>query len=434
MAQITIADATPRVQYTVGSGGSTGPFTIPWPYFSTNDIKVYVDGVLKTITTHYTISGTAVDDGFSGGTITYGSTLTNVTVTVERDVAVERTDDFPAAGIFNIATLNTTLDKIFAIMQWLETKLARSVSRPFTSTESYSLNWPDGATTDPKVLVASSDAGLELGATSAEIEAAATKATEAASSAAAAASSATSAASAATSAASSSSTASGTATTLSGASSTTSLSIGTGSKAFTVASGLAFVAGDYVIATSNSGVSNYMHGQIASYSGTTLTLTSANTGGSGTKTDWTIRRSGPLGATGSQGPQGDTGPSGSGDMSDLVDDTSPQLGGDLDVNGRDITSASNADVDINPNGTGNVVLKTDLVSVGGGSEIGHISSNGAFDMKISSNSGTNSGTIVITDAANGAITLAPNGTGVVDVQGSMNSSISTTGKAVVFGF
>ncbi len=118
----------------------------------------------------------------------------------------------------------------------------------------------------------------------------------------------------------------------------------------------------------------------------------------------------------------------------LSGDTSPQLGGDLDVNGQDITSASNADVDINPNGTGNVVLKTDLVSVGGGSEVGHVSSNGAYDMKISSNSGTNSGTIIITDAANGAITLAPNGTGVVDVQGSMNSSISTTGKAVVFGF
>ena len=136
----------------------------------------------------------------------------------------------------------------------------------------------------------------------------------------------------------------------------------------------------------------------------------------------------PTGATGA------TGAAGSGDMSDVVDDTSPQLGGDLDVNGQDITSASNADVDINPNGTGNVVLKTDLVSVGGGSEVGHVSSNGAYDMKISSNSGTDSGTIIITDAANGAITLAPNGTGVVDIQGSMNSSISTTGKAVVFGF
>lgn len=303
MAQITIADATPRVQYTVGGGGSTGPFTIPWPYFSTDDIKVYVDGVLKTITTHYTISGTAVDDGFSGGTVTYGSTLTSVTVTIERDVAVARTDDFPAAGIFNIATLNTTLDKIFAIMQWLETKLARTVARPFTSSESYSLNWPDGATTDPKVLLASSDGGLEFGATSAEIEAAATQATNAASSATAAASSATAAAGSAT-------TAAATATTLSGASSTTSLAIGTGSKAFTVASGLAFVAGDYVIATSDSGVSNYMHGQIASYSGTTLTLTSANVGGSGTKTDWTIRRAGPLGATGATGSTGSTGAAG----------------------------------------------------------------------------------------------------------------------------
>jgi hypothetical protein len=198
MAQITIADATPRVQYTVGSGGSTGPFSIPWPYFSTDDIKVYVDGTLQSISTHYTISGTAVDDGFSGGTVTFGSTITSVTVTVERDVAIARTTDFPTSGIFNIATLNTWIDKIFAISQWLETKLTRTVSRPFTSTETYSLNWPDGATTDPKVLVASSDAGLEFGATSAEIEAAATKATEAASSATAAASSASTASAQAT--------------------------------------------------------------------------------------------------------------------------------------------------------------------------------------------------------------------------------------------
>ena len=129
-----------------------------------------------------------------------------------------------------------------------------------------------------------------------------------------------------------------------------------------------------------------------------------------------------------------SGADGTGDMSDVVDDTSPQLGGDLDVNGQDITSASNADVDINPNGTGNVVLKTDLVSIGGGSEVGHISSNGAYDLKLSTNTDSNSGNITITDAANGAITLTPNGTGIVDIKGSMNPSISTTGKAVVFGF
>jgi hypothetical protein len=41
---------------------------------------------------------------------------------------------------------------------------------------------------------------------------------------------------------------------------------------------------------------------------------------------------------------------------DLVDDTTPQLGGDLDVNGFDISSTSNGDVVLNPDGTGNIVL------------------------------------------------------------------------------
>jgi len=105
---------------------------------------------------------------------------------------------------------------------------------------------------------------------------------------------------------------------------------------------------------------------------------------------------------------------------DVVDDTSPQLGGDLDVNGYDITSASNADVDIAPNGTGNVVLKTDLVSVGGGSEVGHVSSNGAYDLKLDTNSSTNSTNLTITDAANGDVTINANGTGSFVLQG--NSS------------
>ena len=43
-------------------------------------------------------------------------------------------------------------------------------------------------------------------------------------------------------------------------------------------------------------------------------------------------------------------------ISDVVDDTTPQLGGDLDVNGNKITSAANGDIDIEPNGTGNVLL------------------------------------------------------------------------------
>jgi hypothetical protein len=43
-------------------------------------------------------------------------------------------------------------------------------------------------------------------------------------------------------------------------------------------------------------------------------------------------------------------------LSDVVSDTSPQLGGNLDVNGNSIVSASNGNIAITPNGTGNVSL------------------------------------------------------------------------------
>ena len=44
-------------------------------------------------------------------------------------------------------------------------------------------------------------------------------------------------------------------------------------------------------------------------------------------------------------------------LNNVSEDTSPQLGGDLDVNGQDIVSTSNADVDIAPNGTGHLTVK-----------------------------------------------------------------------------
>ena len=104
---------------------------------------------------------------------------------------------------------------------------------------------------------------------------------------------------------------------------------------------------------------------------------------------------------------------------DVVDDTSPQLGGNLDVNGFDIVSTSNADIDLVPNGTGDVVLSADTVKVGDSGAAAVLTSNGAgtltvttggaTDLILNTNSGTNSGVIQITDAANGNIAITPNG-------------------------
>ena len=47
----------------------------------------------------------------------------------------------------------------------------------------------------------------------------------------------------------------------------------------------------------------------------------------------------------------------SGAISNVVEDSTPQLGGDLDMNGQDIVTTSNADLELAQNGTGHVTVK-----------------------------------------------------------------------------
>ena len=54
-------------------------------------------------------------------------------------------------------------------------------------------------------------------------------------------------------------------------------------------------------------------------------------------------------------------------LSNIVEDTTPQLGGNLDVNSKDIVSASNGNIEIAPDGTGSTIIKGNAT---GGS--GHI--------------------------------------------------------------
>ena len=44
-------------------------------------------------------------------------------------------------------------------------------------------------------------------------------------------------------------------------------------------------------------------------------------------------------------------------ITSVAADTTPQLGGDLDMNGQDIVTTSNADIELAPNGTGHVTVK-----------------------------------------------------------------------------
>jgi len=67
--------------------------------------------------------------------------------------------------------------------------------------------------------------------------------------------------------------------------------------------------------------------------------------------------------------------SAAGGLTDVVSDSSPQLGGDLDVNGNDIVSASNGDISILPNGSGKVIID------GNGSSGGVSITDGLIDIR-----------------------------------------------------
>lgn len=124
---INLADNDPRDSYAVGQGVSQSAFTVTFEFFDDADLNVYVDGVLKTLTTDYTTTG---GDG-STGTVNFVSPVVGATggstVVITRSIDLERTTDFPSSGPFNIASLNTELDRFIAISADLRDQVDRSL-------------------------------------------------------------------------------------------------------------------------------------------------------------------------------------------------------------------------------------------------------------------------------------------------------------------
>ncbi len=169
MATIQIADNDARVQYTQAVVANTTQLTIDFPFFDLDDINIIVTseaGVDTTLsrgtgTGTFAVTGTAVDDGFSGGHVTLGDSYASASTkyTIFRDIPVSRTTDFPTSGPFNISSLNTELDKIFAVEQELETKITRTM-RLADSDTAADLALPNLDTRKGTVLAFNSTTGL----------------------------------------------------------------------------------------------------------------------------------------------------------------------------------------------------------------------------------------------------------------------------------
>jgi hypothetical protein len=82
-----------------------------------------------------------------------------------------------------------------------------------------------------------------------------------------------------------------------------------------------------------------------------------------------------------------------------------------------IQDGVDGDITVVPNGTGKVHFETSQTRVGINNTNAKITTKGTGDLTLDTNSGTNSGSIVILDGVNGNITITPNGTGSIVLDG-----------------
>jgi len=126
---IALSDHSPRESYTVAQGVTQTQFTVPFEFFDDADLNFYVDGTKKDLTTHYTVTG----GNGANGTIdtTSGNSVVGIsggsTVVITRSIALNRTTDFPSSGAFDVAKLNTELDRFTAIADDITDTVSRSL-------------------------------------------------------------------------------------------------------------------------------------------------------------------------------------------------------------------------------------------------------------------------------------------------------------------
>ena len=342
---------TPRVAYTATANQQT--FTIPFEFFAVADVKVYNGTTLLTYDANadavneYTITGTASDSDESyefgaGGTVNIGATgiSAGAIITIIRDITIERSSDFASTGSFSMAALNTDLDKVYAKLADLDQQIERSVKLLDTDSISATTSLPAKATRASKVMTFDSDGNVTTTFTAVDTSTVAGIASDV--------------------------------TTVAGISSNVTTVAGISSNVTSVAgvsANVTTVAGISGNVTTVAGISS----NVTSVAGIAANVTTVASNISDVNNFAAIYRIGTSDPTssldegdlfynstdnnlkfynGSAWTSIDTG------LTDIVGDASPQLGGNLDVQAREInTSTTNGNIILTPNGTGMLEVK-----------------------------------------------------------------------------
>lgn len=125
MSHIKLHGIKPRIQYV--ANGTLTEYEFPFVIFSSADIKVYLNDVLQDTTT-YTVSGIKNTNG--GCVIFLTPPEMDTTITIIRDLSIERTTDFQEGGALRADTLNDEFDYQTACLQQVADNINRSMILP----------------------------------------------------------------------------------------------------------------------------------------------------------------------------------------------------------------------------------------------------------------------------------------------------------------
>ncbi|OGO18256.1 MAG: hypothetical protein A2Z02_07315 [Chloroflexi bacterium RBG_16_48_7] len=125
--------------------------TFPYGFKITEaaDLKVELDGELKTLTTDYTLTGIGGAGG--GNVVCVSAPASGVIVTLYRDMEYKRTTDYVYNGDLLEETVDADMDRIVMLTQQLRNDVKRSVKLPVNETTDIVL--PDAASRASKYFI-----------------------------------------------------------------------------------------------------------------------------------------------------------------------------------------------------------------------------------------------------------------------------------------
>ena len=150
MATFSITDQTRRAQFT--ANGSTTEFSFSFQVNNTSEIKVDVDGTLKTESTHYDIKTSSNSVGLNAdgtGKVVFRTSPSDYTpantsvVSVFSDLPLSRTSVYTSGGNITAASLENDFDTLTMILASHEERLDRTMVAPVRDAVAVDLTLPD---------------------------------------------------------------------------------------------------------------------------------------------------------------------------------------------------------------------------------------------------------------------------------------------------